>query len=108
LSSYFCYSNGVEVASLASGSPISATANATKNGSTCWTLRTDAAAAGPGGQVVDDGSGIQVAILSVDAEHRTVITCTADGSSAVINQACDMSKLMYGDTSSCVLGTCPP
>jgi hypothetical protein len=107
-SSYYCYSNGVEVVSLASGTPTSVGATATKNGSTCWTLRTDAAAAGRGGQVIEDGAGIQVVTLSVDAENRIVITCTADGSSAVLNQACDTSRLMYGKTSSCVLGTCPP
>ena len=76
--------------------------------STPRVLRTYKGDAGTYVQVVEDGSGIQVATMTRDTEHGDVITCTEDGSSAVIDPACEMGDVTYGDTSSCVAGACAP
>jgi len=105
LSSYACYSNGVEIATVAQSLDVtSMTVTASRNGSTCWVLRTHRADAAPTLiSVFEDGSGIQVATSSNGA-----ITCTEDGSTTAIDPTCEISTVMYGDTSSCVPGKCPP
>jgi hypothetical protein len=103
LNSHVCYSNGVEFAS------VGTSMTASKNGSTCWflpgTYRVDAAPTWV--QVLEDGSGTPVVTMESTSGQATVITCTEDGSSAVLDPSCELSLVMYGDTSACVPGTCP-
>jgi hypothetical protein len=109
LSSYYCYGNGVEIASVTPSLDLTAaTVTASKNGATCWVLRTHRVDAAPTYlQVLEDGSGTPVVTMESTSGQATVITCTEDGSSAVLDPSCDLSPVMYGDTSACVPGTCP-
>jgi len=102
-----CYSNGVAVSSLAtySGSNVIGSVTVARNGTRCYSIDTSGPISGSAvSYVFSDANGQQVATgTTVDKTGSVVVTC--NGSTATtVSGACAHPS---GDSSGCVMGTCP-